>query len=223
MPGLGLRSDKRMANSIKTKFVLTGVSDLRGFLGELKLQTQDRVIAETVKAAAAPIVADAKKRVVERTGALKKSLTAVVKKQKRTGATVAYIGAQVGYFSANKTTKGGYKTKRWKAGDSADMYVAPYKYSHLVEYGHRSVHGGGALPNYGEKVKGVWNAINEGKSIRKGTVGATSFVPPRPFLSPAFEAGKTQAEAKIIEGFEKAVAREYERAKRKFNRKKIIS
>lgn len=210
-------------NSIQTKFTLTGVTDLRGYLGDLKVSTQEAIIRDTVKDAAQPIVADAKQRVEELTGALKKSLGVVVKKNRKTGAMVAYIGARMGYYGVTKTKKGSYKTKLLKAGEDSKLYAAPYKYSHLVEFGHRSVHGGGALPNYGEKVKGVWNSINEGKTIRKGTVKATSYVPGRPFLGPAFTAGKDAAEQRIVAGFDKAVQKAHERAMRRFNRKVILS
>jgi len=204
-------------NGIKTYMILKGVSDLRGFLLDLKPQTQDRILKASVKAAAAPIVKDAKSRVDEDTGALKKSLVAIVKKNKRTGAIIAYIGAKVGYYTASRKGRGGYKVTRVKSGGKVKL-VAPYKYSHLVEFGHRSVNGGGALPNYGERVKGKWNSVNRNKSIRKGTVKATSFIPARPFLFPAFKAGISNAETMLVAGFDKAVQKEFERAKRKFSR-----
>jgi len=208
-----------MSNStIKTYAILSGVSDLRGYLLALKPQTQDRILRDAVKTASAPIVKDAKVRVKEDTGALKKSLASIVKMNNKTGAITAYIGAKVGYFTATKKSKGGYSTKRSKSGDSGKM-VAPYKYSHLVEFGHRSVQGGGSVPNYGEKVSGVWNAVNKNKSLRRGSLKATSFVGPRPFLAPAFKGGITKANEALIAGFDKALDKEFERAKTKYSRK----
>lgn len=206
-------------SSIRTYAILSGVTDLRGYLRDLKPQTQNRIIKNAVKTASAPIVKDAKARVTEDTGSLKKSLTSVVKMNNKTGSVTAYIGAKVGYFTATKKAKGGYTTKRSKSGDSKKSMVAPFKYSHLVEFGHRSVNGGGALPNYGEKVKGVWNSVNVNKSLRRGSLKATSFVAPRPFLAPAFKGGIDKANKALIAGFDKALEKEFERAKTKYSRK----
>ena len=195
---------------------LTGITDLRGFIKDLNPGSQDRIIMGGMKTAGDTIAKIAKTKIVNNeTGALRKSLGTVVKRGRKTGLLMAFVGARSRYYVGGKRLKAGQSYKKTQLRN-------PAKYSHLVEYGHRSVHGGGALPNYGEKVSGVFNSVNKGKSIRRGTVKATSFVPPRPFLYPAFLQGQNTAQSQMTKGFDRALRVEYNRAKRRFDKKKLI-
>lgn len=209
-----------MANSARITWEISGVTDLRAFLADLKPSTQAKIIAKTVEEASKPIIRMARDKAPRKTGALKKALGSITRIYPQKGQIISFIGARRGYYVEAYSIK----TKRKiaisaKPGQiDSSRRVSPANYSHLVEYGHRSVHGGGALPNYGAKVSGVWNSVNKGKSIRQGSLSATSFVAPRPFLRPAFEQGKQFAEARIIVGFEKALEREYRRARAKHSK-----
>jgi hypothetical protein len=195
---------------------LTGITDLRGFIKDLNPGSQDRIIMGGMKTAGDTIAKIAKTKIVNNeTGALRKSLGTAVKRGTKTGLLMAFVGARSRYYVGGKRLKAGQSYKRSQLRN-------PAKYSHLVEYGHRSVHGGGALPNYGGKVSGVFNSVNKGKTIRAGTVKATSFVPPRPFLYPAFLQGQNAARSQIMRGFERALKVEFNRAKRRFDKKKVI-
>jgi hypothetical protein len=195
---------------------LTGITDLRGFIKDLNPGSQDRIIMGGMKTAGDTIAKIAKTKIVNNeTGALRKSLGTVVKRGTKTGLLMAFVGARSRYYVGGKRLKAGQSYKRSQLRN-------PAKYSHLVEYGHRSVHGGGALPNYGGKVSGVFNSVNKGKTIRAGTVKATSFVPPRPFLYPAFLQGQNAARSQIMKGFKRALNVEFNRAKRRFDKKKVI-
>lgn len=206
-------------NSQNIQWVISGVSDLSAFVRELKPSAQARIIRKTLEDASAPIVRLAKQKAPKKSGALRKSIGVVVRAYPAKGTVTGFIGARRGTYAEMKNIRTKRKTATLlKPGQNTMKRITPANYSHLVEYGHRSVHGGGTLPNFGERVPGVWNAKNKGRSQRKGTISATSFVPPRPFLRPAFEQGRAFAEARIIDGFEKAIEREYARAKAKLSK-----
>jgi len=57
------------------------------------------IIKTSVESASKPIVAAARANVSTKTGALKKSLGAVVRKYPRTGSVVAFIGARRGSYA----------------------------------------------------------------------------------------------------------------------------
>jgi len=210
-----------MGNKSKGQFILSGVVDLSRFLRELKPSTQMAIIATSVEAASKPIVSQARSNVSVRSGALKKSIGAIIRKYPRTGSVAAFIGARRGSYAIATSLKT-KKTGLIKLHGSEDstQRITPANYSHLVEFGHRSVHGGGNLSRGREgPIKGHWNSVNKNKSIRKGTLHETSYIAPKPFLMPAFESGKAFAEQRIIEGFEKAILRECEKAQKKFSKK----
>lgn len=208
-----------MANSANVQWVISGVADLSAFLSDLKPSTQAKIIAKTMEVASKPIIQLAREKAPKKTGALAKSLGSITRIYPSKGQIVSYIGARRGYYTEAFSVKTRKRTAvSLKPGQRSTRRVTPANYSHLVEYGHRSVNGGGVLPNYGGRVSGQWNSVNKGRSIRKGTTGATSFVAPRPFLRPAFEQGKAFAEARVVEGFDRALEREFARAQRKFNK-----
>lgn len=194
----------------------SGLHKMASQLSRLAIGNQAPILAAGMQTATAAIRDSAKSRLKpgagELTGALKKAMDNKVKSYEDGGVVLGLIGPRTGAYAT------GDKVRRVKknAGESGVDYrkrtkgmVQPSKYAHLLEFGHRSVHGGGALPNKGEKVKGVWNSVNRGRSIRKGTVSATSYVPPVPFLRPAFDAGVGALETTLADATRKAMEAEF--------------
>ncbi len=209
----------RNAMSVKMEFGPDSIQTLIDAVKGISGSTSMRIMAEAMKDACKPIVDDAKARIPIRTGALRKSMGVVVRTYPEAKKIVAIIGPQNLNLIAARTPKGKMSARKFGNGDDPKKRINPAKYAHLVEFGHRSVHGGGALPNYGEKVKGVWNSVNKGRTIRHGTVSATSFVAPHPFLRPAFDAGKDKVLETMEFAFHKAVMRAVKRMTAKTNRK----
>ena len=191
---------------VKPTFNLTGVTDLRQFLKGIDPWVQRRVIIKTVEEAGKPIVSMAKSLVSVRTGALKKSLGVVVREYPKTRNITAIIGARTSEYIIGKSGK----ARAAKVGDKG--FLLPHKYSHLLEFGHYSAAATGQSVSSGTK----------GTTRRKGNFTTRSFIQGKPFLRPAFEAGKIFAENRIKEGFEIAVKREYERMQKKIAKLKIL-
>jgi hypothetical protein len=194
----------------------SGLQKMAGQLSRLAIGNQGHILAAGMQVATAAIRDDAKSRLKpgkgELTGALKKAMDNKVKEYEDGGVVIGLIGPRTGAYTT------GHAVQRVKknAGESGFEYrkrtkgmVQPSKYAHLVEFGHRSVHGGGAVPNMGGKVKGVWNSVNEGRSLRKGTIKATSYVPPVPFLRPAFDSGIGALETTLADATRKAMEAEF--------------
>ena len=209
----------RNSMSVKLEVSPDGVQALLDAVRSLTEQQQMDVLGDALKDACQPIVRDARARVKKRTGALKRSIGVVVRKYRKDGNLVAVIGPQNMNVVAERKKSGRLGFRKFAQGDDAKKRINPAKYAHLVEFGHRSVHGGGALPNFGEKVNGVWNSVNNGKSIRKGTLSATSFVAPRPFLRPAFDAHKDAVLEAMAFAMQKAVDRVKKRLENRVARK----
>lgn len=201
-----------MANSQNVRWEITGISDLGGFLSSLNPSSQARILKTTMDEANKPIIRLAKSKAPKKTGALRKSIGSVTRVYAKDGKVVGFIGARRGTYT--ETEKGG--AKLLKPGQKSSRRITPAKYSHLVEYGHKSVNSDGAGGN-------VFNSVNKGKSIRKGTASSHNFVSPRPFLRPALDQGKQAATGVIVAGFEKALNREYARAKRQYNRRIVLT
>lgn len=208
-------------NSVNMSLELSGMDNIERWITGLDLGLQSKLLMGAMQRAAKPMIASAKSMAPKRTGALRRSIDAKVVEYKKDGVIVGIIGPK-NMRVVEEEGKGGRKRLRKAvAGDKQSKIKNPAKYAHLVEFGHRSVHGGGALPNYGEKVKGVWNSVNKGKSIRKGTIKATSFVAPRPFMRPAFERHKDQMMQALELGVLQAIAAETKRINRSLSKKKI--
>lgn len=153
-----------MSNSAYAQFKLEGLEEILRVVRELPDETQKKVLAVAVRKAAAPLVSAAKMfagRSV-RTGALRESITAIVKKGKG-GGVYAVVGPARGYFRRGVALK---------AGDDAKGADMPANYAHLVEFGHVAV------------------ARRRGTSRRKRTAIELGFVPARPFMRPALLAAQ---------------------------------
>lgn len=181
-----------MANSGFVKFKLTGLEEIRATLRQLPEETQRKVMAVAVRKAAKPMVAAAKTYALRsvRTGALRNSIDVVVKKS-RSGDSYAIVGPARGYFVSGK---------RLKKGADARGADQPANYAHLVEFGHHSAAG-----------TGVVLSKTRGKSRRKGTLNAVSFVRPKPFMRPAVLTTQEQVAANMAEGVAAGLAQALKR------------
>ena len=166
-------------------------------VGTLSMSNQMPVLKAGMAAAIRPIRDDAKSRAPVDEGDLRAAMADKVIGYPDEANVIGLVGVSKGFFGHGKRGKG---KKR------------PANYAHLVEFGHRSVHGGGALPNYGSKVKGVWNAKNKGLSIRNKTIKATSYVAGRPFLDPAFQTGVANLEKTLGASVGDAMQKEFNKA-----------
>lgn len=187
-------------------------------LSRLAIGNQGYILAAGMESATGKIRDDAKSRLKPGsgidTGALKKSLANKTVQYADGAVVVGIIGPSTGAFS---TGADGTRKIRKNAGESGFEYRKrtkgenrPSKYAHLVEFGHRSVHGGGSpLEGRSDTGKGVWNSINEGKSLRKRTISATSYIQPKPFLRPAFDAGISTLETTLAASTKDAMEAEF--------------
>lgn len=127
----------RSKRSAKAVFDLGQVQGLQDALKGVALDVQASVIGDMVKEAARPIVRSIKSKVRVRYGNLKKSITAVVRKKKRTGTALAVIGPESG-----GRFRGGMKIKKGGDATGSDQ---PSRYAHLVEFGHAGRNGGASV------------------------------------------------------------------------------
>ena len=184
-----------MANSVTLKF--SGLAGIRDVLKKLPDETQKKVLRPAIGKAAKPLLSAAKARVPVRTGALRASLTSLVRRGKKDGLYYAAVGPSSDYFLGGKRVRGNQS----KAG--ADK---PANYAHLVEFGHMSA-----------AATGVDVATAKGTRRRRGKKGSDqaftprSFVLPQPFMRPAMMSSRDQVEkvlaAEIRKGLEDAVNR----------------
>lgn len=210
------------------KFQISGIADLtKAMEGQFDVARQRRVLAVAMQNATMPAVAAAKANLAAngsvRTGALLQSIASVVRTYKN-GTFAAIVGARKGVFGAKPKKGGGFRLRKTNGVTRQDEgRISPEKYIHLVEMGHKSIHGGGALSKgrEGPIPKGFWNSANKNKTIRKGTATVTSFFPPKPFLRPAFESTKQQITDSLNFSFTRALAQETARTVKRLS-KKII-
>jgi HK97 gp10 family phage protein len=161
----------------------SGFDGIRATLQKLPVETQTKVMAVALKRAAAPVVRVAKALAPKRTGALRSSITSIVKKG-RNGNSYAVIGPARGRFSGGK---------RIGAKDSAAAADMPANYAHLVEFGHHAV----------RPVKGAMR--------RKGTASGIRFVPAKPFMRPALISSKGASFAALAEGVAEGIDKALQR------------
>jgi HK97 gp10 family phage protein len=185
-------------NSMTIGFELSNFQELRAMLRDLPPSVESRVMGDAVAVAAKPIIAAAKARAPSDTGALRRSITAVVKRYPKAGKIMAIIGPDKAFYGGGK---------RVKQGQSKKGKDRPSKYAHLVEFGH-----------YSGTATGRKGGFAKGTSIRKGTAQATAFIRPRPFLRPAVAMATPAAVAALQGGVEKGMEREIKRTLSKLKR-----
>ena len=113
-------------------FDLAAVMDLQKTLASISDNVRSEVIGDMVNEGAKPVVRAIKSKVAVGDwdlANLRESIKAGVRKNKRKGTAVAYVGPEVGaYF------KGGKKLNKKK--DDLRGSSGPSRYAHLVEFGH---------------------------------------------------------------------------------------
>jgi len=208
---IGLNFNGKGGRYIKGDF--SAIHRMAAQLSRLAIGNQGGILAAGMEVATESIVQGAKARLTPQagvdTGALKKSLDNKVKNYEDGGVVVGIMGPRTDAYNSGKSIKKRRGESRAAYRERTKGMERPSNYAHLVEFGHRSVHGGGALPNNGERVKGVWNSVNKGRSLRKRTISATSFVAPIPFLRPAFDAGIGQLESTLADATKEAMEKEF--------------
>lgn len=174
-------------NSAFIKYDLQGIEGLKAALSGIPKEIEDRVLADMVREGAKPIVRHIKQRVPVDEGNLKKSITSVVKKSKKTGVAFAVVGPSTARFSGGK---------KLKKGASWNGAARPALYAHLVEFGHHSA-----------AATGVSVRSAKGTTIRKGTLTPRSFIMPKPFMRPGTKAAQPEVAANMTLGFQKGLTK----------------
>jgi HK97 gp10 family phage protein len=203
-------------NSMRIGIELKNWREYANMLRELPGAVQKNVASAALKKAAAPIVSIAKGLAPQRTGALKKSITSIIKAYPKQGKVVAIIGPDNDYYAGKKRVK--------KGGDRRGT-ERPASYAHLVEFGHAVAKGGSLRPQYNLKL--VTGKNYKGKLVRRwkrGTIKtaakghAAGNVPAKPFLRPAVLQGTAPAQAALEEGFATGIEREIKRLQNKLKK-----
>lgn len=182
-------------------FTLSNFKEMREMLVGLPPAVESRVMGIAVAKAARYIVAAAKERAPVRTGALRKSIIAVVRRYPRRGIVMALIGPDKNYY-------GGPGARRLKAGDDASGANRPKNYAHLVEFGHYT---GASSGKFGGYTKGHKRKKSRVAGATVNTSQDRAYVMPQPFLRPAVAAGKARAEAALADGVRHGMEREIKR------------
>jgi phage protein, HK97 gp10 family len=147
-----------------TEVQIHGLRELReALLRKIPAEMQGKVLQQALSAGAAIIAKEAKSRAPQKTGRMKKAIYHGRRKQ---SATKTFEERVVAVRRGKKLQKSGRDAFYWK----------------FVEFGHRTGAG-----------KGQYLKKTDGRTSHGGAVDATGFVPPQPFMRPAFEAGKHKA------------------------------
>ena len=194
---------------IKPVYNLMGVTDLRQFVQGIDPFVQRRLIKRTLDQSCKVMVEQARANIVDndsvRTGALKKSMGLVIREYPKTRRIIAVIGPRVMTFVRGKSGK----ARSAKSTDKVeDGLIKPFKYAHLVEFGHYSAAATGISVSDGTK----------GTRRRKHTFPTRSYIMPKPFLAPAYNTTRAFVEARIMDAFKEAVKREAIRMTRKLQK-----
>jgi NaMN:DMB phosphoribosyltransferase len=94
------------------------------------------VMGDAIAQAVRPIVAAIKARTPVDSGALRRSITATVKRYPNGGKIIGFVGPDRDYYAAGK---------RLKKGASKKGSDRPAMYAHLPEFGHRKAGGEGTV------------------------------------------------------------------------------
>jgi len=184
-------------NSMRIGFALPNFAAMTKTIQALPAAMQARVMKGALARAARPIVQAAKQRAPKRTGALRRSITAIVREYPRAGKVIAIIGPDHGTYA---------KGARLKAGVRNGKVDRPAKYAHLVEFGHYT---GTRSGKFGGFAKG----FKRSKAVTAGlgSQSATAYVLAQPFLRPAVMGATNQSADELARAVEAGMAREVER------------
>jgi HK97 gp10 family phage protein len=161
-----------VAFAIKGTF--TGLDDVFKRLGHLNRTVRNRILRAAINEATKPLLDDAKQRAPRQSGLLRKSLGRKVKTYRASGVVVAIIGPR-----SKPSFKRQVTVRDKRTGKTRSEYRNPVKYAHLQEQGRKAV-----------RVKR--GRVLGRKGVYFGKQAAAAL--PRPFLRPAFAAGKARAE-----------------------------
>jgi len=179
-----------MANSVTFKFA--GLAGIRDVLKKLPEETQKKVLRPAIAKSAKPLLAAAKAKAPVRSGALRASLTSLVRKGKRDGLYYAAVGPSSDYFMAGKRVR----------GDASRVGAdKPANYAHLVEFGHMSAAATGV-----NVASAAGSARVRGGRSKKTVFSARSFILPKPFMRPAFMNSKDQVEQVMAQEIQRGLA-----------------
>ena len=194
-----------MANIMRFGIELTNFKEFADLMRDLPAAMQQRVTAVAVGDALKPLQRLAKAMAPQRTGALKKSIVAVVRKYPQTGTTYGAVGPSTDYFA------GGKKLKKGASRRGADK---PANYAHLVEYGHWTRD---SSPFLNRSAKGRFVRDRSLMYALQGPRNA-KWVAPRPFLRPAVAIATPIVKAHLADGIKKGMEREIKRLSGKLKR-----
>lgn len=177
------------ANPAFGRFKIEGLDEIRNVLKTLPQELQDKVMRVAVGRAARPLVSAAKLFAGRsaKTGALRESIGAIVKKGKR-GGVYAVIGPRHGYYRSGKALGAGADKR-----GAAD----PGNYGHLVEFGHHVV----------APVKGTSRRNKNAMAAKSGT----TWVTPRPFMRPALLAAHDAIIDDMAAGISEGIKKQLDR------------
>jgi hypothetical protein len=188
-------------NSATIGFKLPLMQEYGSLLAQLPAETGARVAGTATEQAMKPMVSAvrAKAQSSRRTGALQKSITSVVRIYSKQGKVVGIMGPDKNarFLGGRKISRGGKKL----APDR------PSKYAHLVEFGH-----------YSAAATGAKLASTKGRTIRKGTLTAKSWVMAQPFMRPGVASSEAAVAGKLADGIAAGLAKENQRIVNKMNR-----
>jgi len=193
--------------------VLIGADEVLDRLREFPRRLQNKVVGKAMRAAAAEIRDEARRRVSVRTGALKKFIGVVTKKRVpgqgpsvmvniRKGSLVQQVTVRVDsrgrtsikrkLVKHGKAPKPGIFTKRVK--------ITPRRYGHLVEFGTQA-HSLRKGVSKRQAAGRLFNVLDGSRNVHPGAR-------PRPFLAPAAMAAKEAAVVKAAMVLREGVVQE---------------
>jgi HK97 gp10 family phage protein len=114
-----------MARSVYIREPLTGMAEISAALQGIPEAVKTRIMSTALRAAARPLVVSARAYAPRRTGALRRSISSVIRKYRQGQIAVAVVGPDKGYYNEGKRAKKGQRGKD-----------RPANYAHLVEFGH---------------------------------------------------------------------------------------
>lgn len=176
--------------SAQYKVTLKGFAEVVQTLNGLKQSMRGRILRKAVTKAVQPITKDAKARAPVEDGYLKKSIGYRIQSYKKSGAVVGVIGPRTGYKKNRKTGKRELTALGKKL--QKETYKRPTYYAHLVEMGTQP------------------HAIGKGDSLKKNRQAGKLHpgARPKPFLLPAWRAGKARAEQTLLVEIAAGIERE---------------
>lgn len=147
---------------------VAGLRPLLRKLDDLKRGARNRILRPAIAKAARIIVKQAKRNAPKDSGALRRSLTSVIRIGRKSGQIYAVIGPETGERKDRQGSRSKTRFGKWLAGQGIPN--RPANYAHLVEFGRASV-------SVQSKKVLASDGVFYGRSVRASE--------PRPFLRPA--------------------------------------